>query len=84
MYKKLLIDSIDKIHTTELGIKRIAKHLDIKENSALEYCKKKILEEGCNVFKKGKNFYCKVDNIVITINSHSYTIITAHIIENGF
>ncbi|WP_288834306.1 DUF3781 domain-containing protein, partial [uncultured Catenibacterium sp.] len=27
----------------------------------------------------GKNWYCEIENIIITINSYSYTIITAHI-----
>ena len=57
-----------------MGLKRIAKNLDIKEEHALTYCKNKIL-------KKGKNFYCTFDNVVITINSNSYTIITAHILS---
>ena len=29
-------------------------------------------------YKKGKNYYCETDNLIITINSYSYTIITAH------
>lgn len=35
----------------------------------------------CNIYKQGKNWYCEIDNIKITINSYSYTIITAHIIK---
>lgn len=64
-----------------MGLKRIAKNLDIKEEHALTYCKNKILEKGCIVLKKGKNFYCTFDNVVITINSNSYTIITAHVLS---
>ncbi len=81
MYKEVLRRNIRKIHTTPMGLKRIAKNLNIKEKNALIYCKEKLLEEGCIVFKKGKNFYCTFDNIVITINSHSYTIITAHVLS---
>lgn len=33
------------------------------------------------IYKQGKNWYCEVDNIKITINSYSYIIITAHIIK---
>ena len=29
----------------------------------------------------GKNWHCEVENIKITINSYSYTIITAHIVK---
>ena len=39
---------------------------------------KKILDNNCNIYKQGKNWYCEVDNIIITVNSYSYTIITAH------
>ena len=41
----------------------------------------KILDKNCNIYKQGKNWYCEIDNIKITINSYSYTIITAHLIK---
>ena len=72
-----LLNNLDKIHTTEMGINRIKKNLNIDED-VVEYCKRKILEKNCNIIKKGKNYYCEIDNIIITINSYSYTIITAH------
>ena len=72
-----LIDNINKIHTTKLGINRIKKNLNIDED-VVDYCKNKILSNNCNIYIKGKNYYCEVDNIIITINSSSYTIITAH------
>ncbi|MFR8010297.1 MAG: DUF3781 domain-containing protein [Clostridia bacterium] len=34
-----------------------------------------------NIYKQGENWYCEVENIKITINSYSYTIITAHIVK---
>ena len=37
-----------------------------------------LLDKKCNIYKQGKNWYCEIDNIKITINSYSYTIITAH------
>ncbi len=73
----MLLENIDKIHTTDLGIIRIKKNLNINSDP-VTYCKNKILDKRCNIYKKGKNFYCEIDNIVITINSYSYTIITAH------
>ena len=75
-----LLDNIDKIHTTSMGIDRIKRNLDINLD-VVEYCKKKILDKNSNIYKKGKNWYCEVDNIKITINSFSYTIITAHKIK---
>ena len=78
--KKELLDNIDKIHTTEMGVDRIKKNLKLDTNDVVEYCKNKILNENCNIYKQGKNWYCEIDNIKITVNSHSYTIITAHLI----
>ncbi|HRF36049.1 MAG TPA: DUF3781 domain-containing protein, partial [Clostridia bacterium] len=31
--------------------------------------------------RQGKNWYATIDNVKITINAHSYTIITAHKIK---
>lgn len=73
-----LILNINKIHTTKMGIDRIKKNLNLDTNNVVEYCTNKILDNKSNIYKKGKNYYCEIDNIIITINSYSYTIITAH------
>lgn len=76
---KVFLDGIDKIHTTAMGIDRIRKNLGLSaEKDAVEYCKRKILLKNCIIYRQGKNWYCEVDNVRITVNSHSYTIITAH------
>ena len=72
-----LILNIDKIHTTEMGLERIKKNLKI-DDDIVKYCKELILDKKSNIYKKGKNWYCEAEGIVITINSYSYTIITAH------
>ena len=77
---KELISNVDKIHTTELGVVRIKRNLEI-DCDVVEYCKNKVLDKDCNIYKQGKNWYCEIDNIKITINSYSYTIITAHTIK---
>ncbi|MCI9110928.1 MAG: DUF3781 domain-containing protein [Bacilli bacterium] len=79
MNKDILLSNIDRIHTTELGILRIKKNLKLDTDNVVDYCKKKILDKNCNIYKQGKNWYCEIDNIKITINSYSYTIITAHL-----
>ena len=79
--KQILLDNIDKVHTTEMGIDRIKKNLKLDINDVVEYCKKKVLDKNSNIYKQGKNWYCEIDNIKITINSYSYTIITAHLIK---
>lgn len=70
--KKILLDNIDKIHTTEMGIDRIKRNLKIDTADVVEYCKNKVLDKNCNIYKQGKNWYCEVENIKITINSYSY------------
>ena len=71
-----LLLNIDKIHTTLMGVDRIKRNLKLDNIDVVEYLKDKI--KNSNIYKKGKNWYCEVDNIIITINSYSYTIITAH------
>ncbi len=77
MHKKTLIGNIDKIHTTEMGIGRIQKNLGINEEP-VSYCISKLKKEDSTVTKEGKNYYVEVDGCRITINSSSFTIITAH------
>ncbi len=77
MYKKILLENIDKIHTTEMGIVRIQKNLQIKDDP-VNYCILKLKDKNSIVRKKGKNYYIDVDGSIITINSSSFTIITAH------
>ena len=78
MDKEILLSNIDKVHTTKMGIDRIKKNLKLHNDNAVQYCINKVLDKKCNIYKQGKNWYCKIDNIIITINSYSYTIITAH------
>lgn len=79
--KRILLDNIDKIHTTEMGVDRIKRNLKIDTADVVAYCINKILDKNCNIYKQGKNWYCEVENIKITINSYSYTIITAHTVK---
>lgn len=76
--KKVLLDHIDKIHTTELRIERIKRNLKLDTQDVVAYCRNKILDKNSHIYKRGKNWYCEVDQIKVTINSLSYTIITAH------
>lgn len=80
MEVKILLEQVDKIHTTERGIERIRKNLKIDTDDVVQYCVNKILDKRCVIYKQGKNWYCEIDNITITINSSSFTIITAHVI----
>ncbi len=78
--KELLIPHIDELHTTPLGVERIKRNLKFDSNDVVNYIKSLILEKNCIVYKKGKNFYCQFNQILITVNANSYTVITAHIL----
>ena len=80
MDKDILIKNINLIHTTEMGIIRIKKNLFINED-VVNYCKKVIINPMTNIYQKEKNYYCELNNIRLTINAYSYTIITAHIFK---
>lgn len=56
--KQILLDNINKVHTTEMGINRIIKNLKLNTNDVVEYCKNKVLDKNCNIYKQGKNWYC--------------------------
>ena len=75
--KEELINNINKIHTTKLGSIRIQKNLNI-ESDVVEYIKKIILDNNSFIYKNGKNYYCENNNVIVTINSYNYCIITAH------
>lgn len=77
MHKKVLLENIDRIHTTEMGVGRIQRNLEISEEP-VSYCILKLKKEDSKVTKEGKNYYIDVDDCIITINSSSFTIITAH------
>ena len=79
--RAILIDNIDKIHTTEMGVDRIRRNLKLENVDVVEYCKDKIMDENCHIYRHGKNWYCEIDSVKITVNVYSYTIITAHIIK---
>ena len=79
MDKEILLSNIDKVHTTEMGIGRIKRNLKLDTDEVVEFCKNKVSDKNCIIYKQGKNWYCEVEDTIITINSFSYTIITAHI-----
>ncbi len=76
-----LLDNIDKIHTTVLGLERIKRNLSLENIDPINYCIKLIKADNSFIYKKGKNWYCENKNIRITINGTTYSVITAHIIK---
>ena len=79
--KTILLANIDKIHTTEMSLGRVKENLKIDVKDVAEYCKNKVSDRNCNIYKQGKNWYCEIGNIKFTINAYTYSIITAHVIK---
>ena len=72
-----LINNLDKLQTTDLGILRIKRNLSLDTPDVVDWCRQAVLSAD-GISRKGKNWYVRSDGCVITINAHSYTIITAH------
>ena len=89
-----LLENLEKLHTTELSDVRIKRNLGLKTDDVIGWCKNTILSAAKNIeneksgendgksankiFRQGKNWYIKTDACTITVNAHSYTVITAH------
>ncbi len=73
-----LIENITKLHTTEMGIERIIRNLQIDVTEIVQWCWERSLKRDAVIEKRGKNWYVAIDDCIITVNAHSYTIITAH------
>lgn len=73
-----LILNLDKLHTTELGVVRIKRNLDLDTDDVVVWCIPKIRSAQAVISRNGKNWYVRTEGCVITVNAYSYTIITAH------
>ena len=82
--KNDLIENIEKLHTTTMGVNRIRRNLELGDNvkDVVAFCRQKILAPTANISRQGKNWYVKIDSCIITVNAYSYTIITAHSQKN--
>ena len=73
-----LVENIEKVHTTAMGIDRIRKNLDLDDIDVVVFCRSRILDKSAIITRQGKNWYVRINCCVITVNASSYTIITAH------
>lgn len=74
-----LVSHLDLLHTTDLGAERIKKNLALHTDDIITWCKEQIQASSAVITRRGKNWYITVDNVEITVNAHSYTVITAHL-----
>lgn len=78
IYPTELLANIHKLHTTPMGINRIKRNLELTSEEPVAYCRNIITDKSCFIYRSGKNWYCEKNNIRITINTYSFSIITAH------
>ena len=62
-----LLENLDRLHTTELGVIRIKKNLSLNVENVIEWCKEKISLSNAEITRKGKNWYITIDNCIITL-----------------
>lgn len=73
-----LLRNLDLLHTTPMGVERIRRNLSLNEDDVVAWCRDRITDSGAVIDRRGKNWYVNTAGCVITVNAHSYTIITAH------
>lgn len=73
-----LLVNLDRLHTTELGVARIRKNLSLDTEQVVDWCRSRIESPDAVITRNGKNWYADVGDCILTVNAHSYTIITAH------
>ncbi len=78
--KNDLLENIEKLHTTPMGVDRIRRNLSLGDDvkDVVAWCRQKILDNHADISRQGKNWYVKIDVCIFTVNAFSYTIITAH------
>ena len=83
MTENLKRSIITNFKNSEMGLLRIKKNLkisDLSNTETEEYLKEILLSTAlADIETKGKNHYfnCLEKNAILTVNSHSFTIITA-------
>ena len=78
--KNDLLENIEKLHTTPMGVDRIRRNLSLGDDvkDVVEWCRQMILNVRAAITRQGKNWYVRIEGCVITVNAYSFTIITAH------
>ena len=79
MMKNELLENIEKLHTTPMGVDRIRRNLRLGDGvkDVVAWCREKILDTDAEFIRQGKNWYVRINDCIFTVNAYSYTIITA-------
>ncbi|MCR4656189.1 MAG: DUF3781 domain-containing protein [Lachnospiraceae bacterium] len=66
-----------------MGAERIKNNLGLGNEDEVLRCREIIMNESADIVRQGKNWYVTSGGCEITINAKSYTIITAHKINQA-
>ena len=56
----VLLENLEKVHTTEMGVDRIKRNIGVDVEDIVEYCVDKIKQDNAVIERKGKNYYVTV------------------------
>lgn len=65
MQNNELLNHLDKIHTTELGVVRIKRNLALDTDHVVDWCRNRISSVEASISRKGKNWYIAVNGCII-------------------
>ena len=74
----VLAENTGRLHTTKMGAERIKRNIQLDADNAIRLCQTAILNNTACAERIGKNWYITVNSFILTVNAHSYTVITAH------
>ena len=64
-------------------VERVRRNLQLETDDVVQWCRARILDGCAEIERTGKNWYVTAGNCRITVNAHSYTIITAHKVKKS-
>ena len=76
--KQEFLSNLHRMHTTVLGEERIRRNLGLAAADVVGWCAEQSRLPGSCIVRRGKNWYICTGACEITVNAHSYTVITAH------
>lgn len=59
--KNELIENIEKLHTTPMGVERIRRNLELGDGvkDVVAFCQQKILDDKAEISRQGKKLVCQ-------------------------
>ena len=67
-----------------MGIDRVCRNVGLDQDTDVIVWAQQLIENAPSdsITRRGKNWYIIYNDILLTVNAHSYTLITAHKVSN--